>query len=312
MDSHACRFDAFGPLAMNSDAFSGGAKKHMKVLSLGVCFFAIALTCSAQQSPPKYVIGASLIGPGPSCPGDPVFIGSVQKVSPASAAGILAGDQLVAIDGKQVDGFKDATHRLPSDSPSPVKLELIRDGSHREFTVQRENFDSVLARNGTRMLGDGRLVAFDSTDAEIQELRDITNALGSATDRFTVFPGHYPPDKSLYYPGFEVFVWDKGSQVRVGGIEDGPASQSGVRWGDKIVSVNGVDPRGKALAELESLLSSTKPTHMELVVERAGVRKSFSFELAKAEAVLIDNHWRVVGGELVPSWVPEKYIPCFQ
>ncbi|MGC0777479.1 MAG: hypothetical protein WCD68_09755, partial [Candidatus Acidiferrum sp.] len=122
-----------------------------------------------------------------------------------------------------------------------------------------------MARNGLRMLSDGRLVALDSSDAETQEQRDVIKAMSSATDRFTVFPGHYPADKSLYYPGFEVFVWDKGSQVRVGGIEDGPASQSGVRWGDEIMSVNSVDPRGKSLAELESLLSSPKPGRMELV-----------------------------------------------
>lgn len=283
----------------------------MKVLSLGTCFFATVLTCFPQQSSPRYVIGASLIGPGPSCPGDPVFIGGVQKISPASAEGILPGDQLVAIDGKKVDGFEDATRRLPSDSPKPVTLEVIRDGSHRKFTVQRENFDSVLAQNGTRMLNDGRLVALDSSDAEIQELRDVTKAMISATDRFTVFPGHYPADKNLYYPGFEVFVWGKGSQVRVGGIEDGPASRNGVRWGDAIVSVNGVDPRGKSHAELESLLSSPKPARMELMIERAGSRKSFSFQLAKAETVLRDNHWQIVDGKMMPSWVPEKYIPCF-
>lgn len=280
------------------------------VLMIGLALLLVPV--GAQQSRPKFVIGATLWGGGPTCPGDPVFIGRVYKISPASAAGLVPGDKLVAIDGKQVEGSEDAGRRLPSDSPGPVTLEVIRDGAHRSFLVKRENFDSVLAQNGFRIVGDWGLVALDSSDAEIQELHDVIRALGSAADRFTVFPGHYPADKSLYYPGFEVFVWDKGSQVRVGGIEDGPAKESGVRWGDEVVLVNGVDPRGKSLAELESLLSSPRPARMELVIERAGARKSLSFQLAKAEAVLSDNHWRIVGGKMVPSWAPEKFIPCFQ
>ena len=59
----------------------------------------------------------------------------------------------------------------------------------------------------------------------------IRQALERATDLTRAFPGHYPANEQLYYPGFEVFIWDKGNQVTVGGIEDGPASRAGVRWG---------------------------------------------------------------------------------
>lgn len=139
----------------------------------------------------------------------------------------------------------------------------------------------------------------------------IRQALERATDLTRAFPGHYPANEQLYYPGFEVFIWDKGNQVTVGGIEDGPASRAGVRWGDEIIAVDGVDPRGKSVAELEALLASPKPASMTLTVERAGVRKTFPFELAQAATVLRENHWQVINGELVPLWVPESYLPCF-
>jgi C-terminal processing protease CtpA/Prc len=100
--------------------------------------------------------------------------------------------------------------------------------------------------------------------------------------------------------------------VIVGGIEDGPASRAGVRWGDRIIAVNGVDPRSKSVAELEFLLSSPKPATMTLTIERAGIRKTFSFELAQAATVLRDNRWQVKNGKLVPLWAPEKYLPCFE
>jgi C-terminal processing protease CtpA/Prc len=69
--------------------------------------------------------------------------------------------------------------------------------------------------------------------------------------------------------------------------EDGPASRVGVRWSDRIIAVGGEDPADKSVAELESLLSCPKPaTTMTLTIERAGVRNTFSLELAQAAPAL--------------------------
>jgi len=51
---------------------------------------------------------------------------------------------------------------------------------------------------------------------------------------------------------------------------------------------------------------------MTLVIERGDLRKTFTIELAQAAEILRDNHWQVVNGKLVPLWVPEKYLPCFE
>ena len=254
------------------------------------------------------------MGPNASCPNGPVFIGSVRKVSPAATAGIQPGDQLMVIDGIPVKDLQDATQRITSDSSQAVSVELKRDESVRKLTVQRERSDVVWSQNGLRVLDNGFIVESNFTEAEIQEIRKLNQSRESAMradNGFTVFPGHYPTNKELYYPGFEVFVWDKGEQVHVGGIEDGPARGSGVRWGDQILSINGVDPRRKSLAELESLLSSPVPTRMSIAIERAGTHKTFTFQLALAATVLRDNNLQIVDGHMVALWVPKAYISCF-
>jgi C-terminal processing protease CtpA/Prc len=237
---------------------------------------------------------------------------TVRKNSPAASAGIKGGDRLIAVDGITVTDVQDAARRITSKSAKPVTVQLIRDEKPYNVTVEREDIATVLQKDGWKLLEDGTLVRSDATDAEVRHQVAISQALEDAKDRTVAFPSHYPVNKQLYYPGFEAFIWDKGKQVIVGGIEDGPASRAGVRWGDRIIAVNGVDPRGKSVAEVESLLSNPKSATMTLTIERAGMRKTSSFELAQAATVLRDNQWQVKNGKLVPLWVPEKYLPCFE
>ena len=51
---------------------------------------------------------------------------------------------------------------------------------------------------------------------------------------------------------------------------------------------------------------------MTLVIDRGGPRKTFPIELAQAADLLRNNHWQVVNEKLVPIWVPEKYLSCFE
>jgi len=268
----------------------------------------------SQQLQPQYVTGLTLYGGSkPACP---VFVGGVGEDSPASKAGMKPGDRVVAIDGSSVSSLDDAFQRTLSNTPKPVIVQFVRDDKPHTVTIQLEDRFNVLQRAGKKTLPNGDIVPSNATAAEVQYHLNVLTALeharGTPEDFKVVFPGHYPENKQLYYPGFEVFVWDKGKQVTVGGIEDGPASRAGVQWGDKIAAVNGIDPHGKSISELESYFSSPTPKSMALAIERGPVRKTFSFELARAATILSDNGWQVENGTLIPLWVPDEYLPCFE
>jgi predicted metalloprotease with PDZ domain len=270
---------------------------------------AVSLTCPSQDAEPKYVTGMTLFGPSPSCP---VFVGGVDRGSPAAAAGIKAGDRLIAINGVPVADLLDAARELHGESAEPVSLQLARGEEPYAVTVQKETMATRMKHYGQKTVEDGSVVPLDATDAEIKQRSSLIRDMDSDPTRVArLFPTHYPENEKLYYPGFEVFVWDKGRQVTIGGIEDGPASRAGARWGDIILSVNGIDPRNKSVADLETVFSSQKPETMTLVIERVGPTKTLSFELEQATKVLRDNNKKLVRGTLVPIWVSEEYLPCF-
>ncbi len=251
----------------------------------------------------------TLFGAKPSCP---VFVGGVDRDSPAAKAGIKEGDRLIAIDGVAITNLQDAARGIHRESSEPVSLQLARADKRYTVMVQKETLATKLKRSGEKTLEDGSVVPLDATDAEITQRLSLIRALDSDQTRIArVFPTHYPDNENLYYPGFEVFVWDKGRQVTIGGIEDGPASRAGARWGDIILSVNAIDPRNKSVADLEPIFSRRKSETITLVIDRAGVTKTFSFELEQAAMVLRDNDKRLVRGTIVPVWVSEEYLPCF-
>jgi C-terminal processing protease CtpA/Prc len=98
----------------------------------------------------------------------------------------------------------------------------------------------------------------------------------------------------------------------VGGIEVGPAKKAGIHYGDSMVSVNGVSPSRKSIAELEKLFSSNSSTNMKLVVDRDGVLKTFNFPLEKAADIAAENHKRRYEGKMVPAVIPDKYLHCWK
>lgn len=157
---------------------------------------------------------------------------------------------------------------------------------------------------------DGNLFPIDATDAEMK--RVAATGVGPPPNQKVFSVGHYPANLELYYPGFEVFVWKEPQPMTVGGMEDGPARQAGVHYGDAILSVNGVNPRGRSMAELEQLFSSPKPTRMTLAIDRDGTIKTFTFELARASDVAEANHKRIYDGRMIPSVVPPAYLHCFE
>jgi predicted metalloprotease with PDZ domain len=294
--------------ALNTSNQNGGIVVA-KIIAAAILLCTVCVTCDSQETQPRYVTGMTLFGAKPSCP---VFVGGVDRDSPAAKAGIRAGDRLIAIDGVTITNIQEAARGIHRESSEPVSLQLARAEELYTVLVQKETLATKLKRSGEKAIEDGSVVPLDATDAEIKQRSSLIRALDSNLTRIArVFPTHYPENENLYYPGFEAFVWDKGRQVTIGGIEDGPASRAGARWGDIILSVNGIDPRNKSVADLEPIFSSRKPATITLLIDRAGVTKTFSFELEQAAMVLRDNDKRLVRGTLVPLWVSEEYLPCF-
>jgi C-terminal processing protease CtpA/Prc len=258
------------------------------------------------QQPPSVVTGMTLIGgSSDSCP---VIVAGVSSGSPAERVGIKSGDALIAVDGKRVATSNEAAKLLHSETATPVSLQLRRGETAYTVTVGRVRLSSLLEKSGNRLLSTGTIVPPDFTETEMS---DKMKAL--TLDRFAdrVFPAHYPNDEKLYYGGFEVLTLKNPPQVVVLGIEDGPASRAGIHWGDTILSVNGIDPQNKPVAELEKLFSSEKPATMTLKIERGSITKTYVIELEQAAQVLLDNKTQLVHGNPMPLGIPERYLHCF-
>jgi regulator of sigma E protease len=99
----------------------------------------------------------------------------VSKNSPAAQAGIKAGDRVTAVDGKTVETLQGAVQRIRSNSPGLVTIQMTREDNPYSVTVQREEYATLLRKNGLRML--------PNLGGQLK-----TGQLGSLQNRPTVWP----------------------------------------------------------------------------------------------------------------------------
>jgi C-terminal processing protease CtpA/Prc len=277
-----------------------------------VCFLPNPAMQAQDFSADEYVTGMTIVGKGRADPSCPPIVWVVEADTPAAKAGIQPGDRVLTIAGHSttVIGTLEARPLLHTKDPTPITIEL--DGQHGPYsvTVGRIKASVLYARQGWKVGPDGGLYPENATEAEMKR---ISESGPEPPPSEKVFPvGHYPANLELYYPGFEVFTWKDRQSMTVGGIEDGPAQRSGVHYGDEIISVNGVNPRGKPMPELEQLFSSPKPATMTLIIDRDGTPKTFTFGLAKASDVAEANSRRMYHGRMIPSPIPPTYLHCFE
>lgn len=64
------------------------------------------------------------------------LVASVREGSPAADAGLRAGDVIVRVGDRDVDGPGDAARAVRSSEAGPVPVELVRDGERRTVTVE--------------------------------------------------------------------------------------------------------------------------------------------------------------------------------
>lgn len=262
----------------------------------------------AQWKWDEYVTGMTVVGRpngGPSCP--PIVWG-VNPDTPAAKAGIKPGDVLLSIDGHRTVDVREAMPLLRTKEAKPSTVELESENGRYTVEVWRIKASELYVRQGLKQGPNGSIFPSDATDLEMQRVSKIQSEPPRDSKVFNA--GHYPDDMSLYYPGFELFVWNANS-IMVGGIEDGPAKNAGVHYGDSVVSVNGVNPAGKSVADLEKLFSSRTATAIRLVVDRDRVLRAFNFRLEKASDVAAENQKRRYEGKMIPSVIPDKYLHCF-
>ena len=62
-------------------------------------------------------------------------IGDVQKGSPAEAAGLMSGDKLISIDGKDISSWEDLGAQIQESKGAEVSLEVLRDGEEVSLSM---------------------------------------------------------------------------------------------------------------------------------------------------------------------------------
>src|SRR5579872_1255909 len=272
-----------------------------------LCWLLIAVVSAQDSRADEYITGMTVVGkPASSCP---PIVAEVHLDTPAAKVGIQPGDRLLAIDGHHETDILQWRPLLRTKDPKPSTIELEGENGPYTVTVARIKASVLWERDGWKLGPDGSVFPKNATEAEMQRVSKMGPEPPPSEKVFPV--GHYPANLDLYYPGFEIFVWKEPQQMTVGGIEDGPAENAGIHYGDAIVSVNGISPRGKSIADLERLFSSLKPATMTLVIDRDGAIKKFTFDLAKASDVARANHKRMYKGTWIPAATTPAYLHCF-
>jgi carboxyl-terminal processing protease len=127
------------------------------------------------------------------------------------------------------------------------------------------------------------------------ELNQIAiDAMLNALDPYTVFvPESQIEDFQLMttgeYGGIGSLIQKIGDFVYISEPYEGsPAQEAGLKAGDRILQVNGLNAKGKSTAEISELLKGQPGTNLQLVIDREGLDVPVEIELVR-KRIRIDN-----------------------
>jgi S1-C subfamily serine protease/photosystem II stability/assembly factor-like uncharacterized protein len=203
--------------------------------------------------------------------------------SPASKAGLKAGDVVTAVDGGKVDGYDALVERIRGRKPGDkLKLSVTRDGSEITVEVTLESRPGAGGQGqGGRGAGGGR------------------GGRGGAAGGGA--PGT-PRPTAGFTPTRDADVLKIQTLT-----ENGPAAKAGLKAGDVIAAVDGKPT--KTLAEYQAVIGTKKEgDKVGFTVERAG-EKAKVYEIVLGPPAASPTQPSVVPGQqagrLMPGFAPE-------
>jgi regulator of sigma E protease len=104
-------------------------------------------------------------------------IGSVEKGSPAEAAGIQRGDRIIAIDGRRVDSWEALSGAIKESQGKPLKLQMQRESGEVPVTVvpRKKEARNIFGESREEwMIGIGSQVTIEKGNAGLSIVKAFT------------------------------------------------------------------------------------------------------------------------------------------
>jgi len=213
---------------------------------------------------------------------------AIEKVidgSPAAAAGLQAGDVIVAVNGDAITSSRKLTRLMSEVSPDhQVKLTVLRGGSEREITATAGKRPMPKFEEGNFRFDFPR----DFPNIQIPDMPDMAPMMRDlprvqAMPRIPNFPNedfewHFGPSRQI---GVGITPLSKQlaehfgveSGVMIDDVRaDSPAAKAGLKAGDIIVEIEGKAVRGDG--DLVRVISEKKEGDVSLTIVRGGNRQT--------------------------------------
>jgi serine protease Do len=220
-----------------------------------------------------------------------VIVERVMEDSPAAKAGLVKGDVILKFEGESVTSVRKLQRLVGEVAPDQTAgLTILRDGSEIQLAVvvgRRESLLSTDGAIGLDSLPEIRIPEIPGIDLRIPRIAqgEVSTYSSRASGR-QIGVSVSPLTKQL--SNFFGVSGGKGlliSEVR----DDSPASKAGIRAGDVIVSVDGVDMR--ANMDLIRAINRNKESQitLTLVRDKKPVTTVVTPEEIKSDGLLMDR-----------------------